>query len=196
MRTRLPRHVLVLALVASAAVPLAHAQTPRPFRLGLAGGATFLGGEDRDFFHDGFHVAGSVRINVPAAQIGLRLEGAYSGIGGRNKSTQMTPGGPDTLLLGDFNVLSGTISASYDLAPPSPTRPYLLVGGGIFRTEAEAVKYGQPVSGTATDFGLTAGLGLNFHLGGMAAFAEARVHNIFGDGGSARLYPLSVGVVF
>ena len=190
----LHRVVAVVAIVGL--VSRAQAQTPRPFRLAVSGGATLLAGEDRDFFRDGFNLAGSVRVNVPAAQIGLRFEAAYHGVGGRNKSDQTVPGGPDTLLLGDFSVLSATVAAAYDLVPPSPARPYLLVGGGLFRTEAHAVKYGQPVRGTATDFGVTAGVGVNFHLGTLSAFAEARVHNIFGDGGSARLYPVAVGVVF
>lgn len=172
------------------------AQAPRPFRLGLGGGVTLLSGEDRDFFRDGINLAGSVRIAVPALQIGVRLEAAYNGIGGRNKSTSQT-GGPDTLRLGDFNVLAAMLSASYDLSrTPGPTRPYLLAGFGVFRTEAEALKYGQPVSGTTTDFGVTAGLGATFRLGGLGAFAEARLHNIFGDGGSARLYPLTFGLIF
>lgn len=183
---------LVLLVLAASASP-GRAQTPRPFRLSLGGGMTLLSGEDRTYFNNGYNVAGAVRIAVPAAGIGLRFEVSYSGIGSKDVSN---PG--DTLVLGDFSVLAGTVAATYELSrvPGAPTRPYVLFGGGMFRTEADATLYGQPANGSSTDFGITAGIGLNFRLGGLQAYAEARLHNIFGEGDSATLYPLTVGLVF
>lgn len=59
-----------------------------------------------------------------------------------------------------------------------------------------AVHYGQPVEGSSTDFGLTGGVGLAFPVGRMQGRVEARLHNIFGEGSSAQMYPLSTGVMF
>jgi hypothetical protein len=179
--------VVLTALSFTLAGSQAWAQTPRPFRLSLGGGMTFVTGEDRTYFSDGFNIAGAVRVNVPAAGIGLRFEVSYSDIGSKD---EMDMG--DTLVLGDFNVIGGTVSAMYNLGLPAPTRPYILFGGGMFRTEASATLYGTPRNGATTDFGVTAGLGMNFRAG----YIELRVHNIFGDGGSARLYPVTVGLIF
>lgn len=193
VRSLLAASLVLLAFLTGAAPALA--QTPRPFRLGVSTGITFLSGEDRDFFRDGFNVQGLVTVNVPKLQIAVRGELTYNSIGGRNRSTQTMPGGPDTLRLGDFSVLGGTVSAVYHVSPPGrPARFYILGGLGVFRTEAEATLYGQPVTGSETDLGLTGGFGLDFQLGGLRLFAETRLHNVFGDGGSGRLYPLIVGV--
>jgi hypothetical protein len=81
-------------------------------------------------------------------------------------------------------------------AQPLPPRPYVLFGPGLFRVEQEGVLYDQPVSGAQSRFGISAGGGVAFPVGPLAAFAEARVHNVFADGGSARLYPIVVGVQF
>jgi hypothetical protein len=49
------------------------------------------------------------------------------------------------------------------------------------------------VNGSDTKFGGTFGLGLDAPLGSSAAFVEARVHNVFTDAGSSRLFPITVG---
>ena len=194
MRCR-PAVSVVALLALSVAAPLG-AQVPRPVQLGIGIGLTLLTGEDRDFFSDGFNAAGNVTVNIPAARIGLRAEVMYQALRGKDRGLG-PPGGPDTLVLGDFNVVAGIASLVYHLSPPlSPARPYVLLGGGLFRTEADAVYYGTPVSGSSTDFGIAVGAGVRFRVGGVRLFAEGRLHSIFGEGESARVYPVTVGVVF
>ena len=172
------------------------AQRTRPFTVGLGAGLTMLTGEDRDFFKDGLNFQGSVGIPLQRAGIDLRFDLGYHRVAGKDRFTAPPPS--DSLKLGDFSILGLNASAQYYLSPASaaPVRAYLIAGVGLYRTEAKAVKYGQDVEGSSTDFGAAGGLGVTLRLGGLRAFAEGRIHNIFGDGGSASVYPITVGLLF
>lgn len=172
-------------------------QSSRPFELGIGGGITFVTGDDRDFYKDGFHLQGSVGLDIPVWGLAARLDVMYHKLPGKDVSDQTVPGAPDTLFVGDFSTIAGALSALYYLtAAETSVRPYINFGIGLYFSEQDAVKYEQPVSGSSTDFGLVGGLGLRFGLGPLSAFAEARIHNIFGDGGSAQIYPLTIGAMF
>ena len=166
------------------------AQTSRPFQFGIGGGMTFVTGEDRDFYKDGFNVQGTVSVDVPSLQIAARFDLMYHRLAGKEAAVG------DSLVLGDFSVLAGALSAVYAFSPGASVRPFVSGGFGVYRSEAEAVLYGNPVSGSATDFGIVGGFGLQFTAGRVRPYVEARVHNIFGDGGSEQLYPITVGVFF
>jgi len=170
------------------------AQTRRSFNLGLGAGLTVLTGEDRDFFKDGLNLQGSVAVPLRNAGIDLRFDLGYQSIGGKDRFTAPPPS--DSLRLGDFNVISLTANAQYYASPTAPARVYLIAGLGLYRVEANAVHYGQSVKGSTTDFGAAGGVGVSFRLGGMRGFLEGRIHNIFGEGGSAQLYPITLGVMF
>jgi hypothetical protein len=170
------------------------AQTSRTVNVGLGAGLTLLTGEDRDFFKDGLNLQASVAVPLRSAGIDLRFDLGYHRIGGKDRFTAPPPS--DTLQLGDFNVIALTASAQYYPSPAAPARMYLIAGFGLYRLEAKAVHYGQAVEGSSTDFGAAGGVGVSFRLGGMRGFVEGRIHNIFGDGGSAQLYPVTVGVLF
>jgi hypothetical protein len=187
----------VLALLSAAAPRSAAAQGHRPFDLALSGGPTFLTGADRGFYKVGYHGQISALVPIHAAGFTLRADAIYLDVPGRDRSTQTVAGAPDTLLIGDLNVFGGALSAVvYPGSPSASVRPYLNVGGGLYRVESEGILYGQKVSGTETKFGVLGGVGVTFPVGRTRAFAEARVHNIFADGGSARIYPVSLGLIF
>lgn len=188
---------VVLALLSVASSRNAEAQGHRPFDLALSGGPTFLTGADRGFYKVGFHGQISALVPIHAAGFTLRADAIYLDMPGRNRSTQTVPTGPDTLLIGDLNVFGGALSAVvYPGSPSASVRPYLNVGGGLYRVQSEGVLYGQKVSGTDTKPGVVGGVGVSFPVGRTRAFAEARVHNIFADGGAARIYPVSLGLIF
>jgi hypothetical protein len=169
------------------------AQTTRLFNFGVGGGVSFLTGEDRDFWNDGFNIQGSVIANISTLPIAVRLDVTYQGLAGKDAST----GVADTLFIGDLSVLSGTLNAVYHFGSAErSTRPYLLGGLGIYRTELDAVLYGQDVSDSTTDFGITGAVGLSVSIASVSAFIEARAHNILSEGESAQIYPVTVGVVF
>ncbi len=179
-----------------AAVPL-QAQSTRPLKLGLGGGVTLIAGGDRDFYKDGFNVLGSASYDFPGLNIETRLDVMYHRLAGRNLSDQSDPSGPDTLLIGDFSTIAGALTASYYLSSVTRAlRPYVNFGFGLYRSEQDVVHYDQPKSASATDFGLVGGFGVSFAVRRARLFAETRIHNIFGDGGSARFYPVTVGAMF
>jgi hypothetical protein len=186
-----------ILLCAAAAARPAAAQSSRPFGFGVSAGPTFLTGADRAFYNMGYNGQLSVLVPIPAAGFTLRADAVYLGVPGRNKSTQTYPGGPDTLLVGDLSLFGGVVSAV--ISPSAGSRalqPYLNFGGGVYRVESEGVLYGQSVSGADTKFGVLGGVGVSFPLRKTRGFLEARVHNVFTDGGSSRVYPISVGLLF
>jgi hypothetical protein len=175
------------------------AQTSGPVRFELGGGASFLTGNDRSYFKDGYNVLAGVAVQTPLPQLEVLGTAFYHGFGGKWKSDQVVVGAPDTLRLGDFSVLAGTIGARWRFIQPTSAarvRPYMTLGAGVYRIESEAELYGNRVNGADTKFGGTFGLGFDMPLGTSAAFVEARVHNVFTDAGSSRLYPVTVGFRF
>jgi hypothetical protein len=196
------RAIVFFACATLGGAPAVRAQTTRPFSFELGGGASFLAGNDRTFYHDGYHVQAGISIPVSAVsrQLSLGANVFYNSFRGKGVSDQTVPGGPDTLRLGNFSVLAGTVSARWLFIDPTPVArgiaPYLTLGGGVYRIESEAELYGRHVSGSDTKPGATMGLGLAFPLAGTSAFVEARVHDVFTEGGSAKLYPLTFGIRF
>lgn len=184
---------LVVCILVFTAGTLA-AQERRPTRFGVGAGMTLLTGEDRDFFKDGLNVHGSLAVPLRRAGLDLRFDLGYHRIGGKGRFTAPPPS--DSLQLGDFNVIALTAGVQYYPSAGLRARGYLIGGLGLYRTEANAVHYGQDVQGSSTDFGVTGGVGLSLPLGRMRGFVEARLHNIFGEGSSAQMYPVTVGVMF
>ncbi|MDZ7631797.1 MAG: hypothetical protein U5K74_10735 [Gemmatimonadaceae bacterium] len=64
--------------------------------------------------------------------------------------------------------------------------PYVIGGVGVY----------NGTEGIGTKFGINGGGGVTFKLSGFDAFAEARFHNIFTDGFSSRIIPVSFGINF
>ena len=201
MRTLLAALLLTAAATSTRLEAQATAAAPlpsRPFSFAVAGGTALVTGEDRDYYQPGYHFQGSVSVPLPARfGLSIRADAMFEKVPGRDKSTQTYPGGPDTLLIGDLSLLSGTVSAVYHIGRnQSAVRPYVLAGPGVFRVEQKGILYGQPVSGADTRFGISGGGGIAFPIGRLSAFAEARVHNVFAEGGSARVYPIVLGLLF
>ena len=197
---RYPRALVAASCLALGFPRSVHGQIAHPLQFVLGGGASFLVGDDRKFYHDGYNVQAGFSMATPNPQLSVDATVFYHGFKGKGVSDQVVAGAPDTLRLGDFSVLAGTIGARWRLtdAARSASRlvPYLAFGGGVYRIESEAQLYGQHVSGADTRAGITTGLGLSFPLGASTGFVEARVHKVFVSGGSSNLYPLTFGVRF
>lgn len=186
MSSRAPAAAAILLVIASAAL---EGQVPRPFRIGIAGGVTIPLGEDADYYNLGFNGQLAMRIAPAAWPVAVRVEAAMHQLS--SKDVNSGPG--DTLVLGDFAAFAFGAVAEYAIGAPGPIRPYFLFGAGMYRLESDATLYTQQVSVSDTKTGVNLGFGLSSRG---RLYAEFRVHNIFGEGGSARLYPVSIGLWF
>ena len=75
-------------------------------------------------------------------------------------------------------------------------RPYLVVGGGMYRSKSTATVANVEVSNTYWDPGIQGGLGISFALSGFNTFVEAKYVNVFGENDSFNFVPISFGVRF
>jgi hypothetical protein len=163
--------VATLAIVAGAtAAPLA----AQGVRFGVGGGPTFVledgGGTD-------FHAMGTVAFgggdDLP---VSFRVDGQYQ--------------------LGDAaNVLSGTGNVVYAFSVSEETkfRPYLIGGLGIYNINPDLED-----ADSETKFGINAGAGFTVPVGQGTTrlFGEARFHNVFTEGESLNLLPITIGIMF
>jgi len=163
--------VASLALAAMSSVaPLA----AQGVRFGVGGGPTFIledgGGTD-------FHLMGTAAFGGGAdLPVSFRVDGMYQ--------------------LGDaVDVLSGTGNAVYSFSVSEGTRfrPYLIGGLGIYNINPDS-----DLADSETKFGINAGAGFTVPVGrgSTRLFGEARFHNVFTEGESLNLLPLTVGIMF
>ena len=164
-------------------------------------------GDVGDTQNTGFNVNLALQFRPPLLPFGVRAEGMWNELGG------------DDSVVGDFadfRVIGGTANLLYEL-PFVVVRPYLIGGAGVYNTKLDVagvdsrtnfglnggvgmynskIKF-EGVDEGSTDFGINGGAGLKFSLGALETYAEARLHNIFGDGeGSSRIIPISFGILF
>jgi hypothetical protein len=141
-------------------------------RFGAGAGPTFVlednGGTD-------FHVMGTLAFGGSAERpLGFRVDGMW----------QFADGG---------NIINGTGNVVYNFSVSEETkfRPYLIGGAGAY--------FFNPDEGDgSTEFGINAGAGFTVPVGSGTTklFGEARFHDIFTDGGSTNILPLTLGVMF
>jgi len=171
-------HVVVCAVLLVASVALtgpAHAQ--RRTSVGVAAGASVPIGDLGDGTSTGFHVLGTLAVSGTASSpLGFRVDGMYNSLSGKSS-------GPDV------NVWTVNGNLAYAFPGGMTATPYLIAGAGWYNMKADG-------SESTNDLGINAGIGARFALSGFSTFAEVRFHNIFSDGNSARVIPLSFGILF
>lgn len=133
-------------------------------------------GDPLENFKAGYHVGIGAEFSKPIAPIGLRLEADFH---------EMEHETLDT----DFRILAGI--ANLVFAPSRRSGPYFLGGVGLYRGY-----YPDIEDSGETNVGINAGVGLTFGLTGFSTFVEARLHNVFSEGESQRIIPISFGVRF
>lgn len=156
--------------------------------LGIAGGLSAPVGDFGDIADAGYHLTGMLAVSVPAAPIGLRLEGSFNEF--KYKSG---------LLSTNAKARLWSATANGVLSSPGIIGPYLIGGLGIYNASCSECS-----SSSSTKAGFNGGVGLKLGLTGFSAFVEARYHYIPGGsdattGGtksSTQFIPVSVGVTF
>ncbi len=172
----------VLAAIVAAA-PAARAQSTSSTQFGISGGLTMPMGDLGDGFGSGLNIQGHVSAKPGSSPFTLRADAGLWTLGGKTVNVGGISGSNDGLTLFTVN---GNAVYAFEGAKDATFVPYVIGGGGIYSGNRNF----------GTKFGLNAGGGITFKLAGFDAFTEARFHNVFGDGGSARIIPISFGILF
>lgn len=183
----------VLACAAAIAAPyVAHAQaaTDAPaIGFGIIGGATFPVGDYGKAAATGYNIGGFVDFGRRLGPFGIRADVLYHGFG--DQDIVETAGTGTTFDLSNkYSMVTGTLNGVFGIPlENSPIRPYLTAGVGAYyisdsprcvtdsTTCASFVRdFGEE---STTKFGINGGAGIEFGLGGAAAFLETRFHQVF-----------------
>jgi opacity protein-like surface antigen len=171
----------VIALVA-VATAITAADASAQVRLSASGGPSFPVGDLSDVVDTGFNVNVGAGLGFPLIPVGVRLEGSLN---------QFPESGHD----GNFRVISGSANAVLDI-PMLAATPYLIGGLGVYNSRFTDDDDHDHDEGSTTNVGANIGAGVRLGLPFLSVFAEARLHNIFSDDGSARFVPVSLGIRF
>ncbi len=174
----------VLAAIAATA-PAAQAQQQGAVTFGFSGGLTLPTGDLGNTQGSGFNLQGHATIKPSSLPIGLRGDlGLWTTPG---KTVRPIAGGASVSYPG-VTWITANVNGVYNFegAKDATFVPYVLGGVGVY----------NGTEGIGTKFGVNGGGGVTFKLSGFDAFAEARFHNIFTDGFSSRIIPLSFGINF
>ena len=186
MQRRLVMGVVALALVVLQSTTAAAME--RPFKVGFGGGVSVPVSDYKSAFDNGFHGKAMFKWNVPSLPLSLGTSLGYE----KFDVKALVPG-----VTGSQSILSALGNVSYHF-PVGPIKPYVTAGLGAYNIKSSAT--GVPDAST-TKFGIDGGLGLEFKLGGISAFAEGRIQNIYTDEGLAQSFntqviPVTFGVLF
>lgn len=172
---------LVLAAVSLTGAELS-AQSPKPFSIGLAGGAAIPVGDLADFYNTGYNGTAFLGLSSLGTPIGIRIEGMYNKFFGRDDNgSSHEP---------DARIAAGTANLVYGL-PGVGIRPYLIGGAGYY-----SLKPDVPNIESENELGLNGGIGAMFPLSGFNTFIEARLHHVFTDVSSTQFIPVTFGILF
>jgi hypothetical protein len=166
--------VVIGALALAAGASDASAQ----INFSIGAGPTFGLGDLGDATDMGYHGLVSAGFGVPILPVGLRADGMF---------TRLPVAGD---VDGNFQVLSGTINAVLNIPTPVIS-PYIIGGVGFYNSKMDVEGFD---SESETDIGVNGGVGIRVGLPGLGVFGEARLHNIFGDGDSVRMAPITIGI--
>lgn len=167
---------LALTVAIAAAAP---AQAQRRTSVGFAAGASVPVGDLGDATSTGFHVLGTLLVSGTATTpVGVRIDGMYNSLSGKSQ-------GPD------LNIWSVNGNLVYAFPGGLTATPYLIAGAGWYNSKAD-----ESGAESSNDIGINAGIGARFALSGFSTFVEVRFHNIFTEGNSAQIIPLTFGILF
>jgi opacity protein-like surface antigen len=155
---------------------------------GILGGATFPVGDYNKAAATGFNIGGFVDFGRRLGPLGIRADVLYHGFGDKDV---VDPSGPGTTIAfsNKYTMVTGTLNGVFGIPlEDSPIRPYLTGGVGAYyiKDSPRCTTGSTTCSSTTirpgestTKFGLNGGAGIEFGLGGAAAFLETRFHQVF-----------------
>jgi opacity protein-like surface antigen len=186
MKSTIRGAVVGLAVLLTAQA--AHAQA-KALSVGVGGGVAIPTGTLADGNATGWTGSALVRVQPPASPLGFQVDAFYTRFGLE---------GVD----GHSRLIGTTANAVYAFPSASMARPYLIGGLGLYNGKTTVDGLGS--SDASTKFGINAGAGFDFGMGGAKLYAEARFHSMFksvtdlstGEEKTAYMIPITVGVRF
>ena len=184
------RPMMVLAFLV--ALPgIAKAQATQSVSLGVTGGLSVPLGDVANSAESGYSVAAHIFLK-PGSKDRLVFRGDMSydrwgvkPVAGNNvREASLTSLG----FVANAVVSSGSAKSS--------TRPYLLAGLGLFRTNLSVSGSGADVTSESSDMGIQVGGGLAFSLNRLSTFVEAKYVNVFRNPTAWTYLPITFGVRF
>jgi hypothetical protein len=170
----------------SFAIPSLYAQGNR---FAIGGGASFPTGKYSDLANVGWHGTGSLNFGRHNSRLGFLIDGTYGEFG-------FDAEGLDAKV----RWIYGTANLVYRFkrvgSEASRVDPYVISGGGVY--DSKAIGNDSELLGddSGTDFGLNAGLGVNYTVSRIVLYLEARYHTVFTSGDDSHFIPLTLGIRF
>lgn len=187
--TQMKQSIKILALLSLLAAPIAlEAQTTRTISLGVSGGLSLPMGNLSDGVDAGYNATGHIYFKPSTMKLALRGDVSYDSWKSKSSSSVLSSSLSSLGFTGNGIFYVGESTAAM--------RPYLLVGGGMYRFKSSATVLGVSRSSTNTDPGIQGGAGISFNLSGFSTFLEAKYVNVFGDGENVSFVPISFGIRF
>lgn len=179
------RFVRASFIVVAAAFAFSAADAQAQIGFSIGAGPSFATGDFGEGLDMGYHAKVAASFSLPVLPIGLQADAMWTRF--------------DVSDLDDAHVqlLNGSLNAVINLPTPGIT-PYIIGGVGYYNSKVEI----GALDDDSNDFGINAGVGVRLGLVGLGGvFAEARLHNIFGESDgdesdSIRFIPVSVGIRF
>jgi opacity protein-like surface antigen len=217
---------LALGAAATAAPAAAQAASElRTVRFGVQGGLAMPTGEDADFLDTGFSVGGTIDWRLVNRPFGLRFDVGYQRLGLSDDFEAVEVDGSASVLSGTGAVVlsiptagavrpyllggAGAYHMRVSLDIPDVFGGCDFDGDDAVERRADAAaprasRVGGAATGAArvtcaeseTKFGLHAGAGLAFPLGGIDGYVEGRFHSIFTEDGNTNVVPIVFGLRF
>jgi hypothetical protein len=187
---RFMRHLAVgtavIAALISSTPRAALAQQASAVTYGFSGGLLIPSGTLGDINGSGINIQAQAGYKPSSLPFGVRADFGIWTTGG--KTLPAVGAAPATSYKGSTWVtLNANVVYNFESEKDATFVPYVIGGLGV---------YSGGVGDRQSKFGINAGGGVTFKLSSFDAFAEARIHNVFTDGYSSRLIPLSFGINF
>jgi hypothetical protein len=169
---------------------------------GLGGGGAFPDDNLTDGFDTGWNASLFAGWRLADLPWGIRLDAQYNQLAGETFGA---------VRVDDASVWSGMLDATFDV-PTAAARSaglYLLGGIGVHRLDDFDLdeedfdidgdgEIDEPefLTESSTNFGVNAGLGFRFPVGGANLYLEGRWVNIYTEGTNSRYFPVTLGFMF
>lgn len=185
MLRRMVVGVVALSLVVLSAATASAVE--RPFKIGVGGGLSVPVSDAGSALDNGFHAKGIFQWKVPVLPFSIGTSLGYEKF---NLSSL-------TAVTGSSRIVSALGNINFGI-PVGPIKTYLTAGLGAYKLGGSV--NGVPVP-SETKFGIDGGAGVEFKLGGVSAFVEGRMENIYTDQGinqslNTQIVPVTFGILF